>query len=148
MAKKYFLKPGYIYFSSEKHLVETVLGSCVSVCLFDKKNRRGVMTHYIYAYHRENERKGFTGNVALPFALQLMLKKGSLINNLVAHVVGGGKNPDLSDKVGKENAEFAQNFLTENGIKILTLDVGMEKSRKVIFNTDSGEISISVINEK
>ena len=39
MNKKYYLKPGYIFFSSEGHILETVLGSCVSVCLFDNKKK-------------------------------------------------------------------------------------------------------------
>lgn len=143
MVKKYYLKPGYIYFSSEGHIIETVLGSCVSVCLFDNKKKSGVMTHYIYAFYRENERKGFTGSIALPFALSLMMKKGSEKKDIEAHIIGGGKNPKLSDKIGKENSEFALEFLKDNNIRVKTIDVGMEKSRKVMFNTDSGEIKIT-----
>lgn len=144
MVKKYYLKPGYIYFSSEGHILETVLGSCVSVCLFDNKKKLGIMTHYIYAFHRENEKKGFTGSVALPFALNLMMEKGALKKDIEAHVIGGGKNPKLSDKIGKENSEYALEFLKKNNITIKTIDVGMEKSRKVIFNTDSGEVKITL----
>ena len=48
MNKKYYLKPGYIFFSSEGHILETVLGSCVSVCLFDnKKKNRNYDTLYL-----------------------------------------------------------------------------------------------------
>lgn len=144
MNKKYYLKPGYIFFSSEGHILETVLGSCVSVCLFDNKKKIGIMTHYIYAFHRENEMKGFTGSVALPFALKLIMDKGAQKKDIEAHVIGGGKNPKLSDKIGKENSEYALEFLKKNNIKIRTIDVGMEKSRKVIFNTDSGEIKITL----
>ena len=144
MNKKYYLKPGYIFFSSEGHILETVLGSCVSVCLFDNKKKIGIMTHYIYAFHRENEKKGFTGSVALPFTLKLNIDKGAQKKDIEAHVIGGGKNPKLSDKIGKENSEYALEFLKKNNIKIKTIDVGMEKSRKVIFNTDSGEIKITL----
>lgn len=142
MSKKYYLKPGYIFFSSEGHLMETVLGSCISVCFYDKQEKLGVMTHYIYATHRENEGKGITGSIALPFALDLLIKQGSQKYNIEAHVIGGGKNPKLSDKVGKENIEYAVKFLKENNIKIKTIDVGMEKSRKVLFDTNSGEVKI------
>ncbi len=37
----------------------------------------GVMTHYIYASYREEERKAYTGKIALPFALNIMTRKGS-----------------------------------------------------------------------
>lgn len=142
MNKKYYLKPGYVFFSSEGHIIETVLGSCVSVCLFDKRKKIGVMTHYIYAFHRENERKGFTGSVALPFALNLMKENGSQKNDIEAHIIGGGKNPKLSDKIGKENSEYALEFLRKNNLSIKTIDVGMELSRKVIFDTNNGEIKV------
>ena len=144
MNRKYYLKPGYIYFSSEGHIVETVLGSCVSVCLFDNKKKLGIMTHYIYAFHREDERKGITGSVALPFALNLMMEKGAQKKDIEAHVIGGGKNPKLSDKIGKENSEYALEFLKKNKIIIKTIDVGMEKSRKVFFNTKTGEVKVTL----
>ena len=144
MNRKYYLKPGYIYFSSEGHIVETVLGSCVSVCLFDNKKKLGIMTHYIYAFHREDERKGITGSVALPFALNLMMEKGAQKKDIEAHVIGGGKNPKLSDKIGKENSEYALEFLRKNKIIIKTIDVGMEKSRKVFFNTETGEVKVTL----
>ena len=144
MNRKYYLKPGYIYFSSEGHIVETVLGSCVSVCLFDNKKKLGIMTHYIYAFHREDERKGITGSVALPFALNLMMEKGAQKKDIEAHVIGGGKNPKLSDKIGKENSEYALEFLKKNKIIIKTIDVGMEKSRKVFFNTETGEVKVTL----
>ena len=145
--KKYFLKPGYIFFSSEGHLLETVLGSCISVCLWDKKNKMGIMTHYIYAFYRENEKKGVTGKIALPFALNFMIEKGSIIKDISASVIGGGKNPKLNDKVGNENIKYAMDFLNENHINIDLLDVGEEKSRKVIFDTYTGKVLVSILNE-
>lgn len=145
MEKKYYLKPGYIYFSSEGHIIETVLGSCISVSLWDRKNKMGVMIHYIYAYHREEERRPVTGSVALPFALEIMQGKGSEIRNLIAYVAGGGNNPKLSDKVGKENIEYAMNFLNSKKIKVKTVDVGLEETRKAIFNSSTGEFEVKKI---
>lgn len=145
MEKRYFLKPGYIFFSSEGHVIETILGSCISVTLWDKKNKMGVMIHYIYAYHREEERKPSTGKIALPFALEIMLGKGSNVKNLIACVAGGGKNPKLSDKVSIENIDYAMKFLNEKGIKIDVIDVGLNETRKAIFNSSSGEFQVKHI---
>lgn len=142
MEKKYYLKPGYIFFSAEGHIIETVLGSCISVSLWDKRNHMGVMTHYIYAYHREEERRPVTGKIALPFALEMMLGEGSQLNDLVAYIAGGGENPKLSDKVSKENVEFALKFLKEQGIKIEIVDVGLHDTRKAIFHSDTGKFVV------
>lgn len=146
MEKKYYLKPGYIYYSNEGHIIETILGSCVSVCLWDKKNKVGIMTHYIYASHKETEQTGVTGTVALPFALKIMLENGSQKSNLEAHVIGGGKNSNLTGQVGIENAEYAKQFLNKHNLKIVTFDTGGEISRKVIFDTKSGELKITRIS--
>ncbi len=146
MEKRYFLKPGYIFFSKEGHILETVLGSCISLCLFDPENKMGVMTHYIYATYREEDEKGYTGSIALPFALKTMLDNGSKLDKLKAHIVGGGKNPRLTDKVGKENSGFAIDFINKQKIPLLTLDVGEEKSRRVIFNTTTGELQVKSID--
>lgn len=142
MAKKYFLKPGFIFFSSEGYIIETILGSCISVCLYDSKNKMGIMTHYIYANYKEEEKRGVTGKIALPFALKTMIEQGSKVESIVAHVIGGGSNPRLTDKVGKENIAYALEFLEKNNIKILSVDVGLEKSRKAIFNTDTGILKV------
>ena len=142
MNSKYYLKPGYIFFSSEGHIIETVLGSCVSVSLWDKRNKMGVMTHYIYASYREEERKAYTGKIALPFAYDLMIKKGSLEKDLVAFVAGGGENPKLSDKVSKDNVQYALEFLKDKKIKVEIIDVGNADTRKAIFNSETGEFIV------
>ncbi len=38
---QYLLKPGYVFLSQEPTLIYTVLGSAVTVCLWDRKNRYG-----------------------------------------------------------------------------------------------------------
>lgn len=142
MENRYFLKPGYIFFSSEGHTIETILGSCVSVSLWDKKKKMGIMTHYIYAYYREEERRPVTGIIALPFAFDIMKNKGSNIHDLIAYVAGGGENPQLSDKVSKENIEYALKFLKDVNIPISKIDVGQQNSRKAIFNSYTGEFKV------
>lgn len=142
MNNKYYLKPGYVFFSSQGYIIETILGSCISVSLWDKKNKMGVMTHYIYASYREEERKAYTGKIALPFAYNIMIKKGSIVEDLIAYVAGGGENPKLSDKVSKDNVSYALEFLKEKNIKVEVIDVGKEDSRKAIFNSETGEFIV------
>lgn len=49
-AYSHFLKPGYIYISKQATLVRTVLGSGVTVCLWEKKLRCCGITHYVYPF--------------------------------------------------------------------------------------------------
>ncbi len=76
-AKNFYLQPGFIFVSQEPHFIHTVLGSCVSVCLWDKAKMFGGMNHYIYGKCNNGERNGRYGEVSLPHLLQLILDMGS-----------------------------------------------------------------------
>ena len=44
----YFLKPGYIYLPEKPTVISTVLGSSVSVSLYDKTLAIGGMNHFLF----------------------------------------------------------------------------------------------------
>jgi Chemotaxis protein; stimulates methylation of MCP proteins len=139
---KYFLQPGYIFVSKEPYLIHTVLGSCVSVCVWDGKNRFGGMNHYIYAKSGKNKNNGRFGDVSVRYLIRLMSEMGSELRDLKAHVVGGARNIELSSKIGDENSSVAMEILDKSGIEIVTTDLGGLSGRKVIFNNVSGEILV------
>ncbi|HON11080.1 MAG TPA: chemotaxis protein CheD, partial [Chitinispirillaceae bacterium] len=62
----YYLHPGYIYISRQQETIQTVLGSCVAVCLWDQSQKCGGMNHFLYPVTREatNATPRF-GNVAI-----------------------------------------------------------------------------------
>lgn len=145
--KTYFLHPGFIFASQEAHLIHTVLGSCVAVCLWDSVNKFGGICHYILTKSDNKERSGKYGEIAIPHLIQLMLELGSKKANLKAHIVGGGDNKNFSSTVGTENAALAEKLLKKYQIDVLTQDVRGQFGRKVIFNSGSGEILIYKIND-
>jgi chemotaxis protein CheD len=141
--KKYFLQPGYIFTSEEEHLVHTVLGSCISVCIYDTVLKVGGMNHYMYDKPFKNERNARYGTIAIPYLIKLIKEMGSKSHNMRAHVVGGAQNPEMgSISIGKNNIEIAKRLLKIEGIKTITEDIGGEMGRKVIFNNTSGEILV------
>ncbi len=145
--KTYFLHPGYIFASSEPHLIHTVLGSCVAVCLWDPKYSRGGICHYILTKSDNGEHNGKYGEAAIPHLIRLMLDMGSIKKELKAHIVGGGDNPKFHSNVGLANADLAEQLLHQHQIEILTQDVKGQFGRKVIFNSSTGEILIYKIND-
>jgi chemotaxis protein CheD len=145
--KTYFLNPGYIFASQEPHLIHTVLGSCVAVCLWDSQHHCGGICHYILSKSDKWERSGKYGEVAIPHLIRLMLEMGSTKATLKAHIVGGGDNVNFHSRVGEENAELADKLLKKSQINVLTRDVEGQFGRKIIFNSGSGEILIYKIND-
>ncbi|TYQ16672.1 UNVERIFIED_CONTAM: chemotaxis protein CheD [Acetivibrio alkalicellulosi] len=142
IAENYFLQPGYIFVSREEHKINTVLGSCVSVCLWDKGENFGGMNHYIYAIDKNSERTARFGNISIPYMISIMKNMGAKMSNITAHIVGGGYNPLLSPEVGEGNTKIAEEILNKNKIKIATWDVGGQTGRKVVFNNKTGEIIV------
>lgn len=57
-------------------------------------------------------------------------------------MVGGGFNPALGSKIGKENSDVALEILEAYHIKVVTKDLGEATGRKVIFNNSTGEILV------
>jgi chemotaxis protein CheD len=139
---KYFLHPGYIFASKTHTMISTVLGSCISICLWDKKGMYGGMNHFIYPKGTKETNNGKFGNASCKYLITLMLDLGSQREDLVAHVVGGSRNPLIRSSIGKDNARIAEKILKKNDIPVSILDVGGEVGRKLIFNTATGEILV------
>ena len=141
--ERYYLHPGYIYASSNKAFISTVLGSCVSVCLWDSRNKYGGMNHFIYPKTNDHVRNGRFGNVAAPYLIKLMMELGSRKEDLVAHIVGGANNPVIKTNIGKKNIEMAEKVLSKHNIKVSIRDIGGQTGRKLVFNTETGEILVN-----
>ena len=87
--RRYFLNPGYVFIAAEEYEIETILGSCVSVAIWDMKKNIGGMNHYILP---EKEKKdvhsGRYGNSSIPFLINELLKIGANIQNMRARFMG------------------------------------------------------------
>ncbi len=136
------MHPGFIYANAQKSIISTVLGSCVSLCLWDSKKIYGGMNHFIYPKSKR-ERSGKYGNTSCAYLIRLMLNLGSNKHDLVAHIVGGASNPILKSNIGKKNIEIAEKILNKHGIQVLIKDVGGQVGRKLVFNTETGELIIN-----
>lgn len=140
--KTHYLHPGGIFADAEPHLVTTVLGSCVSICLWDQVRRQGGMNHYMLPLRNgEGLASPKYGNIAIPRLIERLIQLGSAPRNLVAKVFGGASMwKTVTDQagVGGKNVEQALRLLEEAGIRVLGRDIGGETGRKIIFNTETG----------
>ncbi len=138
---QYFLKPGYIFISQEPTVISTVLGSAVSVCLWDRKNRYGGVAHYLYPeMNLPNQATTQYGNVAVLTLIRLLIKDGLEKTSLEAQIFGGGDpNPFTSETLGNQNIVMAKKILSQHKIPITSEDVGGSRGRKLVFKSDTNE---------
>ena len=67
--KKFILEPGYVYITLKPTIITTILGSCVSVALYDRVLKFGGMNHYLMPSKQGDDgRSSKYGNYAI-FAL-------------------------------------------------------------------------------
>lgn len=139
----YYLQPGYIFVSRKSYLVQTILGSCVSVCLWNSYKKYGGMNHYIYNIPKNDMNKPIYGSVSIRYMIKIMIKYGSNLSEIEGNIVGGARSNTLaSSTVGEGNIDIAKKILNEYNISIKKIDVGGENGRKVIFNTVTGGLKI------
>ncbi|HRI89177.1 MAG TPA: chemotaxis protein CheD, partial [Candidatus Hydrogenedentes bacterium] len=75
--KSYHVEPGYVYFSEKAMTLRAVVGSCVAVCLWDRKSKVGGMNHFIKPRTRAKaDATPIYGNVAIAALLKMMEDAG------------------------------------------------------------------------
>lgn len=146
----HYLFPGHIFAHHEPHTVTTVLGSCISVTMCDTINRVGGINHYMMPlWNGEGLPTPKFGNIAIKKLLEKMISMGADKRNIKAKIVGGssmyGKSRGLLD-IGGRNIVVAQDCLAEEGISVISSDVGGERGRKVLFFTETGIVRVKTLN--
>lgn len=140
----FLLEPGYIYFSQSPTVIKAVLGSCVAVCIWDKKLKHGGMNHFLHPLTNDPQKATAKfGNVAVSELIKMFEENGSRKKDLVAHVFGGGY-PDWaeSEDIGAKNVEVASRILRKKAVKIMSKDIGGSMGRKIIFDTLNGNVAV------
>lgn len=140
----YFLQPGFIFLPTKPTIISTVLGSSVSVCLYDRKRKAGGMNHFQLPDIQDRlHTTARYGNVATLNLINMMLDDGSKIEHLEAQLLGGAFNPEIYPKdIGWDNIMAAKKILSKKQIGIVSEDVGGRIGRKIVFNTHTNEISV------
>jgi chemotaxis protein CheD len=143
-AENYFLKPGYIFLSVTPTIISTVLGSSVSVCLYDRKRKVGGMNHFKLPVVADPMKSTAEyGNVSTLTLIRMMIEDGSKRRHIEAQIFGGAFRPEASGPdVGNDNVRVARKVLARERLRVVSEDVGGQKGRKIVFDTAKNEIAI------
>ncbi len=144
----YFLEPGYIFLATRPTVISGVLGSCVAVCLYDRKQKIGGMNHFRYPSTTDrNKATAIYGNVSTIALVRMMIEQGTHRRHIEAQIIGGAYNRDLSTRdVGRENITVARRVLARERIRVVSEDVGGARGRKVVFNTAKNEVAVMKVD--
>lgn len=139
--ERIYLHPGRSVIASRPAVVTTILGSCVSVCLWDEVLHIAAMTHYLLPKPLAGGGDAARfGSTAIPEIYEELRKLGA--RSLVAKVFGGSTmNSLLAGKggdMGSQNVTAAMTALAAIGLPVSASDTGGNVGRKLLFQTDDG----------
>jgi chemotaxis protein CheD len=142
------LMQGDHYVSARNVIIETLLGSCVSACLYDPVHHIVGMNHFLLSgtscsrslplYLTEAGRYGVN---AMELIINGMLRLGAEKKNLRAKAFGGASQFSRSsgnDKfsgVGEINSRFVVEFLQNEGIELVAEDLRGDQGRVITFHS-------------
>lgn len=151
LTKEHYLYPGTIFADKDNYIITTVLGSCVSVCLWDRVQKIGCINHYMLPFQVPGEASARYGDSATYQLLKVMTRWNCQKKDVVAKVFGGGNVLEIISaqiSVGERNIQVAREILMHEKIDIVSSDVGGENGRKLKFDTSTGIVSIKKIAKR
>ena len=144
---KYYLLPGSIFCTREPYVIDTILGSCVSVFLWDQVLHFGCVNHYMLPESNDSTSSFKYGDIAIPEIIKRMKAFGSDDANIKAKVFGGSEIGDLQGafNIGERNVALAKKLLQKEKIAIISSSLGGQRGRKIVFHTATGDVFIKYI---
>ncbi|RZJ27946.1 MAG: chemotaxis protein CheD [Brevundimonas sp.] len=102
-------------------MLTTVLGSCVAACLTDPLAGVGGMNHFLLpdGAGAGTDAGRRYGAYAMELLINDLIKAGARRERLEAKLFGGGRMFDSLRDVGVANADFAERFLRDEGIRVV-----------------------------
>jgi chemotaxis protein CheD len=142
-----FLLPGQLQVATAPARFSTILGSCVTLCLWDRKRRIGGMNHVLLPDgSAEAPNKYRYANIANKALLEQMIAAGCRLDDMVAGIYGGatiyGFDADSTNSIGTKNIAAVLDFLKSTGIPVASQETGGRHGRKIMFDLQSGATTV------
>lgn len=147
--------PGEYYVTGHDMVLVTVLGSCVSACVRDRRSSIGGMNHFMLPEGGQDARDPLSstaryGVFAMEVLINELLKLGARRSDLEAKVFGGGNVMAgfTQANVGQRNAIFVREFLQTEHIALIAEDLLDIYPRKVYFFPATGRVLVKKLREQ
>ena len=157
-----FLAPGDYFVGDARHRVSTLLGSCVTITLWQAQRRLGAMSHFLLAERGAARsaqstpaasRRSATpraldaryGVEALSLMLAELAELGVLAAECEAKIFGGGDmfpghRRGAGMNVGQRNGDAARAMLQARGIRVVSHSLFGVGHRKIVFDLATGHV--------
>ena len=145
--------PGAFFVSKgNDEILTAVLGSCVSITVYDPVSRIGGMNHFMLPV-READDSGPNsfdlryGAHAIEVLINEILNTECTRDRIEVKVFGGANLIGASRPIGTMNVQFAEAYLAREGMSVVARDVGGHLPRRIEFSPLSGRVRTKLLEE-
>ena len=140
-----FLLPGEYHVTKKQMSIDTLLGSCVSVCLYNIKNGYAAMSHFLLDYpsDQDNSDIGRYGATSTQHIIDTLMSVDANPYSYRAQVFGGASVVDALEggrDIGARNILVANEVLDSYGIRVIHKDIGGTRGRRIKFDTATNTV--------
>ncbi len=138
--------PGEYYVSHGNELIATVLGSCVSACVRDRRTALGAMNHFMLpeatSASADDGAPFRYGAFAMEHMLNDLFRIGVRKQDLEVKIAGGGAMLGGGSVIGDRNVAFVKEFLGNEGIEVAAEHTGSNVARNVLYDVRTGKMLV------
>jgi len=145
--------PGEFYVTRHDEAISTVLGSCISACICDRRLGVGGMNHFMLpadsasgaADRWMDPATGLAtryGSHAMECLINALLKLGGRREHFEIKLFGGGRILASMTDVGEHNVTFVREYLKSEGLAVAAEDLGDIYPRRIVYFPDSGKVRV------
>jgi chemotaxis receptor (MCP) glutamine deamidase CheD len=139
---------GEVAASRQVAVLRSVLGSCVSVCLFDPETCIGGMNHILIPSSSKSDCGSRCGVQAMELLINALMTLGADRRRFVAKIFGGANVLPVIQQpsVGELNIRFVRSFLATERIPLVAERIGGKKPVQVNFHAHTGKAFVREID--
>ena len=136
-------------------LVTYALGSCVGICIYDRKLKAGGLSHIMLPdstmFTRGEINRMKFADTAINDMVQALIIKGADGRHLTAKIAGGAQMFKVQEdsqlgNIGERNVKSVKNVLGQLRIPIIAEDTGSNYGRTVYFDIETGIMKVQSLN--
>jgi chemotaxis protein CheD len=145
---------GEYYISDDPTVViNTLLGSCVAVCLYDPISGIGGMNHFMLPKAGEGQAVdyGRFGLQSLDSMIEHLLIQGAIFQNIKAKVFGGGNMVNFDrqeNNVALSNILFSLKYLESKSIPIIAKELGGRSGREIYYVLEDHSVYVQRLTKE
>ncbi len=130
-------------------VITTLLGSCVSCCLWDETAQVGGMNHMLLVGAQSHASKETLASIhEIEILINDLIKLGGQRERLQAKIFGGARMIAGLSEIGEKNARFTERYLAKEGIPVITKSLLGDQARSVRFWPGTGRALVRLTNTK